>query len=187
MRYFCEGAGPCPGLQDRTKGETNTTDFIKAVGPPCWGGGETAEMRRLTLRNGFYGLPELQTQETLCSEFQTEINWFFVVKFLLSDIWWLVKISNYQGGSQLISILVVNTGLSGVTNVVSKAQNWIITDIWGPEKIINLKTKLRSDRASQQLNYNLSSWQPRVTPGPSQDFKKNIFHLCSAWQIQPFS
>ena len=29
----------------------------------------------------------------------------------------------------IISILVVNTGLSGVTNVVSKAQNWIITDM----------------------------------------------------------
>ena len=62
MRYFCEGAGPGPGLQDRTKGETNTTDFIKAGGPPCRGGGwgptragERAEMRRLTLRNGLYG------------------------------------------------------------------------------------------------------------------------------------
>ena len=67
MRYFCEGAGPGPGLQDRTKGETNTTDFIKAGGPPCrgggWDGGEGGdgrneeERRRLTLRNGLYGLP----------------------------------------------------------------------------------------------------------------------------------
>ena len=61
MRYFCEGAGPGPGLQDRTKGETNTTDFIKAGGTTLEGrgvgAGETAEMRRLTLRNGLYGLP----------------------------------------------------------------------------------------------------------------------------------
>ena len=129
MRYFCEGAGPGPGLQDRTKGETNTTDFIKAGGPPCrgggweegrqqkWGGWHWEMVCMVTWLAGW-----LQTQETLCSEFQTEINWFFVVEFLRSDIWWLVKISNYQGGFQLISILVVNTWQSSVTNLVSTAR-----------------------------------------------------------------
>ena len=126
---FLWGGGAGPGLQDRTKGETNTTDFIKAGGPPCgaggWGqgreqkwGGWHWEMVCM----GYLASGLLQTQETLCSEFQTEINWFFVVEFLRSDIWWLVKISNYQGGFQLISILVVNTWLSSVTNLVSAAR-----------------------------------------------------------------
>ena len=59
-----EVGGASPGLQDRTKGETNTTDFIKEGGTTLqegWGGhlagGDTPEMRRLTLRNGLYGLP----------------------------------------------------------------------------------------------------------------------------------
>ena len=45
-----------PGLQDRTKGETNTTDFIKEGGEGGDGRNEE-ERRRLTLRNGLYGLP----------------------------------------------------------------------------------------------------------------------------------
>ena len=39
MRYFCEGAGSSQGLEDRTKGETNTTDFIKEGGDHLIGGG----------------------------------------------------------------------------------------------------------------------------------------------------
>ena len=62
MRYFCEGAGPAPGCRtgQREKQTPPTSlrlgDHLAGVGGGT--GGETAEMRRrLTLRNGLYGLP----------------------------------------------------------------------------------------------------------------------------------
>ena len=65
MRYFCEGAGPAPGCRtgQREKQTPPTSlrlgDHLAGVGGGTGGGDgrNEEERRRLTLRNGLYGLP----------------------------------------------------------------------------------------------------------------------------------
>ena len=83
MRYFCEGAGPAPGYRTgQREKQTPPTSLRLGDHLAGAGGGGRGDSRNeeVAIEKWFVwvtwlaGSGWLQTQETLCSEFQTEIN-----------------------------------------------------------------------------------------------------------------